>query len=56
LDINTPVDEILKPYDDSKMNAYTVSKMLSKQGIDKNIPDIIKEYKYDQTGLFNEGL
>ncbi len=56
LDINAPVSEILKPYDESKMNAYTVSKLLSKHGIDKNIPDIIKEYNYNQTGLFNEGF
>ena len=44
--------ELLKPVDDSQLHAYTVSRLVSKQGIDKNVPEVIKPFNYDASRLF----
>jgi putative SOS response-associated peptidase YedK len=44
--------ELLVPVNDTELSAHTVSKLVSKQGVDKNIPDIIKPYDYTGSGLF----
>jgi len=39
---------LLKPYNDKEMEAYTVSKMLIQKNIGDSNPDIIKEIKYSE--------
>ncbi len=38
----------LKPYPDEKMEAYTISRLITSRNKDKNIPDIIKPYDYPE--------
>ena len=42
------IDAILKPYDDTEMEAYPVSKLISKKGVNTNLPDAIKKLDYDE--------
>ncbi len=49
IDPEIPLDyalNLLKPYDDARMKAYTISKRISRPGVEKNIPEIIKYYNY----------
>jgi len=43
---------LLKPYDENLMKAHTVSKLVSKQGVDKNIPEAIAPFNYTEDSLF----
>ena len=38
---------LLKPYDDSKMTAYTISKMITTQDINVNVPQILEPFQYN---------
>jgi len=42
----------LIPVDESRMQAHTISKLISKRGADKNVPEVSKPYSYDQDGLW----
>jgi len=44
---------LLKPYDDARMKAHTISKRISMPGVEKNIPEIIKYFDY-QNDLLNK--
>jgi putative SOS response-associated peptidase YedK len=41
---------LLKPFDDARLKAYTISRRISRPGIEKNIPEIIKYYHYGNEG------
>jgi putative SOS response-associated peptidase YedK len=38
--------ELLKPYDEEKMKAWTVSRLVSTPGANKNVPEVIDPFKY----------
>ncbi len=44
--------ELLVPVDDTELRAHTVSKLVSKQGVEKNVPDVIQPFDYTGTSLF----
>lgn len=43
----------LEPVDESRMRAHTISKLISRRGVDKNVPEIVEPFSYDQDGLFS---
>jgi len=50
---------ILRPFDENKMEAYTISKLITAKGQDPDVPGVIKPFKYNnleplpsQTSLF----
>jgi putative SOS response-associated peptidase YedK len=54
LNTNTDQQQILSflnPLDDSLMQAYTISRLISMPGAEKNIPEIIRPFSYDETAL-----
>ena len=51
--------DILKPYDENKMTAYTISKLITTKDKEINVPEILKPFQYNsleplpsQTSLF----
>ncbi len=42
------IADLLKPYNDKEMKAYTVSKMIVQKNIGDSNPDILKEIKYSE--------
>ena len=44
--------QLLKPFPDERMEAHTISRMISKKGIDKNTAELIQPVQYNQPGLF----
>ncbi|MBL7113310.1 MAG: SOS response-associated peptidase [Bacteroidales bacterium] len=44
--------ELLVPVDDAELSAHTVSKLVSKQGVDRNVPEVIKPFDYSGSSLF----
>ena len=38
---------LLKPFDESKMTAYTISKMITTRDIDVNVPEVLVPYQYN---------
>lgn len=55
LDIKQPVHEILsllKPYHQDNMEAHTISKLISKRNVEKNVPELIEPYDYNSGKLF----
>ena len=45
--------QFLKPYPEDMVDAYTISPLISKKGVDKNIPGLIEPFQYDSPGLFD---
>lgn len=45
----------LKPVGEDKMKAHTISKLISKRGVEKNIPALVEPFNYDNDTLFNQG-
>ena len=45
--------QFLKPYPEDMVDAYTISPLISKKGIEKNVPGLIKPFQYDSPGLFD---
>jgi putative SOS response-associated peptidase YedK len=41
----------LKPVDEKEMRFHTISKLISKRGVDKNVPELVKPYAYDSGKL-----
>jgi len=39
--------DLLKPYDESKMTAYTISKLITTKDIDVNVPNVFEPYQYN---------
>ena len=55
LDLDQPINQVLqlvKPYPQNLMEAYSVSPLISKKGVDKNTPKLIQAFNYKQQGLF----
>ena len=55
LDQNTPLDDLLNllvPYPEDLMEAHSISPLISKRQVEKNIPELIEPFSYDQPGLF----
>ncbi len=38
---------LLKPYDENKMTAYTISKLITTKGLDVNIPKVLEPFYYN---------
>lgn len=45
----------LKPVGENQMKAHTISKLISKRGVDKNVPDLVEPFNYDNDTLFPSG-
>ena len=43
----TTAKNILKPYNENKMEAYTISKLITAKGQNPNVPEVIKPFKYN---------
>ncbi len=43
----------LEPVDERLLAAHTISKLISKRGIDKNVPELVQPFSYDNDGLFS---
>jgi len=41
------IKAVLNPYDETQMEAYTVSKLVSSRKINTNVPEVIKRYEYE---------
>jgi len=39
--------DILKPYDENKMTAYTISKLITSKDTDANVPEVLKPFQYN---------
>ena len=44
--------ELLVPVGDTELSAFTVSKLVSKQGVARNVPEVIKPFDYTDSSLF----
>ena len=42
----------LIPLDESLMDAYTISKLISKRGVEKNVPELEKPFSYENEMLW----
>jgi len=54
IDPDLPAEQAMKclqPLDESKMNAHTISKLISKRGVEKNVPELVAPYAYDSDRL-----
>ncbi len=50
IDPKVPPDralELLKPYDQEKLKAWTISRLVSTPGANKNVPEVIEPYNWD---------
>ena len=50
--INSEIDKekslnILKPYNENEMEAYTISKLITAKGEDPNVPEVLKPFQYN---------
>ena len=55
IDPDLPAEKAMKnlqPLDESKLSAHTISKLISKRGVEKNVPELIKPYSYDEDRLW----
>ena len=55
LDLNQPMKQVLQllePYPEDLMEAFSISPLISKKGVDKNTPKLIQAFSYEQQGLF----
>lgn len=44
--------KLLVPVNESELQAHTISKLISKRGVEKNIPELEKPYSYEQDKLW----
>ncbi len=54
LDISIPVSEslaLLKPFNEEEMEAHTISRLITKRGVNKNVPDLVKPFNYSNRML-----
>ena len=47
--------ELLRPLPESEMEAYTISRLITKPGVDKNTPELIRPFRYPDSPLLNTG-
>ncbi len=48
----TNVLKLLKPYQYDNLQAHTISKLISKRNVEKNVPELIEPYDYNSDKLF----
>jgi len=48
------ITEMIKPFDDELLKAYTVSRLVSSLKDDSNIPDVQTPFEYKELNLINE--
>ena len=56
IDMDIPAEEavrLLKPVDEKMMAAHTISKLISKRGVDKNVPELVQPFSYENDSLFS---
>jgi putative SOS response-associated peptidase YedK len=41
------IDGLLQPYNDKEMQAHTVSRLISAKGVNTNVPEVMREFKYE---------
>ena len=44
--------EFLRPFDEAEMKAHTISRLITKRGADKNVPELIQPFEYPNRSLF----
>lgn len=44
--------QYLKPVDQQRMAAHTISRLISKKGVEKNVPGLTEPFNYDEDSLF----
>ena len=44
--------EYLRPVDEKQMVAHTISKLISKRGVEKNVPELVEPFSYDTRNFF----
>ncbi len=44
------IEALMKPYEQERMQAYTISKMITKRTIDPNAPETLQFYPYPELG------
>jgi len=57
LSITFPKDRVqglLQPYPEQEIKAHTISPLISKKGVEKNLPRLIEPFNYDQSRFFLE--
>ena len=42
----------LDPIPDTLLMAYTISRLISKRGVEKNVPDLVKPFSYEEESLW----
>ena len=42
------IKAMMVPYDDAELEAYSVSKLITKKGQNTNVPEVIKKHEYDE--------
>lgn len=42
------IDNLLQPYDDSSMEAFTISPLISRRGVNRNVPEVMEPYDYEE--------
>jgi len=42
------IEALLQPYKGTELSAYTISKMITQRGVEKNIPEILKAFDYPE--------
>jgi len=55
IDQGLPPDKALsylEPVEDSNLKAHTISKLISKRGVEKNVADLVEPFSYDTAGLW----
>lgn len=55
LDMEQPVSnalKLLKPYEYGNLQAHTISKLISKRNVEKNVPELVKPFDYNSSKLF----
>lgn len=43
----------LRPVKENRMAYHTISKLISKRGVEKNVPELVKPFSYENGGLFS---
>ena len=54
LDPSVPLSEslgLLKPFSEKEMEAHTISRLITRRGADKNVPDLVKPFDYPNRTL-----
>jgi len=55
IDAELPVEracEFLKPVPEKKMRAHTISRLITARGVDKNVPELIEPFSYDEKTIW----